>query len=94
MICAFSFALFTLKKMEFLYLVLAIAVILVYFFRKDLKEKFVPNKEKNYTIDDQFNADKRAREKEIDALLGKMKNNGIDDLSPKDQARLKELSKK
>lgn len=80
--------------MEFLYVIFAVAVIFIFFFRKDLKEKFVPNKEKNYTIDDQFNADKRAREKEIDELLGKMKNNGIDDLSPKDQARLKELSKK
>lgn len=80
--------------MEFLYLIFAVAVIFLFFFRKDLKEKFIPNKEKNYTIDDQFNSDKRAREKEIDELLGKMKDNGIDDLSPKDQARLKELSKK
>lgn len=80
--------------MEFLYLIFAVAVIFLFFFRKDLKEKFIPNKEKNYTIDDQFNSDKRAREKEVDELLGKMKENGINDLSPKDQARLKELSKK
>lgn len=80
--------------MEFLYLIFAVAVVFIFFFRKDLKEKFAPNKEKNYTIDDQFNADKRAREKEIDELLGKMKSNGINDLSSKDQARLKELSKK
>lgn len=80
--------------MEFLYIVFAIAVIFIFFFRKDLKEKFIPNKEKNYTIDDQYNSDKRAREKEIDELLGKMKDKGINDLSAKDQARLKELSKK
>lgn len=79
--------------MEFLYIFFAIAVIFIFFFRKDLKEKFIPNKDKNYTIDDQYNSDKRAREKEIDELLGKMKGNGINDLSAKDQARLKELSK-
>jgi predicted lipase len=30
----------------------------------------------NYTIDDQFNSDKRDREKEIDRLLSKMGKNG------------------
>ena len=46
------------------------------------------------TIDDQFNAKKREREKEIDRLLDKMGKNGINDLSEKDRKRLDELSKK
>lgn len=80
--------------MEFFYLIFAIAVIFIFFFRKDLKEKFVPNKEKNYTIDDQFNSDKREREKEIDQILSKIGKNGVEDLSQKDKNRLDELSKK
>ena len=44
-------------------------------------------------IDDQFNSDKREREKEIDRLLSKMGKNGINDLSAKDRKRLDELSK-
>ena len=80
--------------MEFLFVILAVAVIFIFFFRKDIKEKIMPNKEKNYTMDDQYNSDKREREKEIDQLLSKMGKNGIEDLSQKDRNRLEELSKK
>ncbi len=67
---------------------------LIFFFRKDIKEKINPDKTKNYTIDDKYNASKREREKEIDQLLSKMGKNGIADLSEKDRKRLEELSKK
>ena len=80
--------------MELLFLVLAIAVIFIFFFWKDIKEKINPDKTKNYTIDDKSNAAKREREKEIDQLLSKMSKNGIADLSEKDRKRLEELSKK
>ena len=80
--------------MELLFLVLAIAVIFIFFIRKDIKEKINPDKTKNYTIDDKYNAAKRKREKEIDQLLSKMGENGIADLSEKDRKRLEELSKK
>ena len=80
--------------MELLFLVLAIAVIFIFFFRKDIKAKINPDKTKNYTIDDKYNATKREREKEIDQLLSKMGKNGIADLSEKDRKRLEELSKK
>lgn len=80
--------------MELLFLVLAIAVIFIFFFRKDIKEKINPDKTKNYTIDDKYIAAKREREKEIDQLLSKMGKNGIADLSEKDRKRLEELSKK
>lgn len=80
--------------MTFVYVLLAVAVIFIYFFRKDIKEKIVPNKEKNYTIDDRFNSDRKDREKEIDRLLSKMGEHGVKDLSREDQKRLDELSKK
>lgn len=80
--------------MNTLYLFLAIAVVLIYFFRREIKEKIIPNKEKNYTMDDLYNSEKREREKEIDVLLDKMGENGKNDLSEKDKKRLDELSKK
>ncbi len=80
--------------MTFVYVLLAVAVIFIYFFRKDIKEKIIPNKEKNYTIDDRFNSDRKDREKEIDRLLSKMGEIGVKDLSREDQKRLDELSKK
>lgn len=75
-------------------ILLAVAVILIYFFRKNLKEKFTPNKEKYYTIDDQFNADKKNRQNEIDDLLSKIGKNGLQDLTAQQKKRLDELSKK
>ncbi|MBW3522082.1 DUF6576 domain-containing protein [Chryseobacterium sp. NKUCC03_KSP] len=71
-----------------------ILVIVLWFFNKDrIKNRFYPDKPKNLTIDQQFNSDKREREKEIDRLLSKMGKNGINDLSAKDRKRLDELSK-
>ncbi|MEG1590734.1 DUF6576 domain-containing protein [Chryseobacterium sp.] len=71
-----------------------ILVIVLWFFNKDrIKNRFYPDKPKNLTIDQQFNSDKREREKEIDRLLSKMGKNGINDLSVKDRKRLDELSK-
>lgn len=80
--------------MQTFFIILAIAVVFIYFFRKDIKDKIAPNKERNYTMDDQFNSDKREREKEIDSLLSKMGENGIEDLNTQDRNRLEELSKK
>ena len=80
--------------METVILILLIAAVFGFFFRKEIKDKVVPQKDRNYTIDDQFNSKKREREQEIDALLAKIGKNGLDDLSPKDRKRLDELSKK
>ena len=80
--------------MNTVFILLAIAVIFLYFFRKDIKEKIIPNKEKNYTIDDQFNSDRKNREVEIDQILSKIGKNGLKDLSAEDKIRLDELSKK
>ena len=80
--------------MNTLFILLAVAVVFLYFFRKDIKEKFVPNKEKYYTIDDQFNSEKKDRENEVDKILSKIGKNGLKDLSTEDKKRLDELSKK
>ena len=70
-----------------------IAAAVLFFNRERIKNKWFPDRQKNYTIDDRFNSDKREREKEIDSLLSKMGKNGVHDLSPKDRKRLDELSK-
>ena len=75
-------------------ILLAVAVVFAYFYRKDIKEKIIPNKEKNYTIDDRFNSEKKDREVEIDKILKKIGKNGLQDLSAEDKKRLDELSKK
>ncbi|MBF6609786.1 MAG: rhomboid family protein [Chryseobacterium sp.] len=80
--------------MNTVFIILAVLVIFAYFFRKEIKEKIAPDAERNYTIDDKFNAEKVSRQKEIDQLLSKMGENGIDDLSEKDRKRLDELSRK
>lgn len=79
---------------EFLILLIIIVVILGFFNREWIRNRFFSSPQKNYTIDDQFNSDKREREKEIDRLLSKMGKNGVNDLSAKDRKRLDELSKK
>ncbi|MEY8761526.1 DUF6576 domain-containing protein [Chryseobacterium tongliaoense] len=79
---------------ELLILGIIVAVVLLFFNRDWIKNRFFPDKQRNYTIDDQFNSDKREREKEIDRLLSKMGKNGINDLSAKDRKRLDELSRK
>ena len=78
---------------EFIILAVILIAVLWFFNREKIKQKFFPEKEKNYTIDDKFNSDKREREKEIDRLLSKMGKNGVNDLSAKDRRRLDELSK-
>ncbi|REC56129.1 MULTISPECIES: DUF6576 domain-containing protein [Chryseobacterium] len=78
---------------EFLILGIILVAVLWFFNKDRIKNRFYPEKPKNLTIDQQFNSDKREREKEIDKLLSKMGKNGINDLSAKDRKRLDELSK-
>lgn len=78
---------------EVLILVIIVAAVLLFFNREWIKNRFFPEKHTNYTIDDQFNSDKREREKEIDKLLSKMGKNGVNDLSEREKKRLDELSK-
>ena len=80
--------------MNTILIILAVAVVFIYYFRRDLKEKFIPNKEKYYTIDDQYNSERKNRENEVDEILDKMGRNGLKDLSSAEKKRLEELSKK
>ncbi len=80
--------------METLILILLTAAVFGFFFRKEIKNKVAPQKDKNYNIDDLYNSEKKNREKEIDQILSKIGKNGLNDLSAKDKARLDELSKK
>lgn len=79
---------------EYLILGIILLAVLWYFNKDRIKNRFYPEKPENLTIDQQFNSDKREREKEIDRLLSKMGKNGVNDLSAKDRKRLDELSKK
>lgn len=79
---------------EILILGIIVIAVLVFFNRDRIKDRFFPDERRNYTIDDQFNSEKRDREKEIDRLLSKMGKNGVNDLSEKDRKRLDELSRK
>ncbi|SIP92489.1 hypothetical protein SAMN05880574_102125 [Chryseobacterium sp. RU37D] len=78
---------------ELLILIIILVAVLAFFNRGWIINRFLHDKQRNYTIDDQFNSDKRNREKEIDRLLSKMGKNGINDLTIKDRKRLDELSK-
>lgn len=79
---------------ELLILGIIVATVLAFFNREWIRNRFFPQEQRNYTIDDKFNSDKRDREKEIDRLLSKMGKNGVNDLSEKDRKRLDELSRK
>ncbi|GAA5099538.1 hypothetical protein GCM10023210_37050 [Chryseobacterium ginsengisoli] len=79
---------------ELLILGIIVIAVLAFFNRDWIKNRFFPDNQRNYTMDDKFNSDKRDREKEIDELLSKMGKNGINDLSARDRKRLDELSKK
>ncbi|KAA0127920.1 rhomboid family protein [Chryseobacterium sp. SN22] len=79
---------------EILILGIIVVAVLAFFNRERIKNRFFPDEKRNYTIDDQFNSEKRDREKEIDRLLDKMGKNGVNDLSEKDRKRLDELSRK
>ena len=58
-----------------------------------VKNIFKPG-QKYYSIDDEYNAQRKERQDEIDRLLSKIGKNGLNDLTQKERKRLDELSKK
>ena len=81
--------------MMFLVIILAVAVVMMYFVSRNQSVKNIFQKEeKYYTIDDAFNAKRKERQDEIGHLLGKIGENGLADLTEKERQRLDELSKK
>ena len=79
---------------EYILLFIIALVIFLYFFRNKFSKNRPEKLPKPYNMDDQYNSERREREKEIDFLLSKMGENGKNDLSEKEQKRLDELSKK
>ncbi len=77
---------------QFLLLFILLAVI-VYFVKRS-RSKSIISSEKYQTIDDEFNERRKRRQDEIDTLLDKIGEQGLDDLSPEERKRLDELSKK
>jgi hypothetical protein len=67
---------------------LIIVAILVYLFRHSFTGKNAETK------DDRYNAARKQRLEELDALLDKINNHGIDSLSSYERKRLDELSGK
>ena len=81
--------------MMFLVIILAVAVVMMYFVSRNQSVKNIFQKEeKYYTIDDAFNAKRKERQDEIDHLLSKIGENALADLTEKERQRLDELSKK
>ncbi len=75
-------------------LIIATLAFIIYCFRKYSTKQSGGRSGKFTSIDDRFNAERRARELEIDRLLDKMGKNGTADLTEKERKRLEELSKK
>lgn len=57
-------------------------------------ESFFKKEEKHYDIDDKYNSEKRAEEMELDDLLDKISNKGLESLSRKEKEKLKRLSER
>lgn len=76
-------------------LIIRIVIFASFFLKKekDVKDIFKP-KQKYQSIDDAYNAKRKAKQDEIDTLLGKIGKNGLADLTEKERKRLDELSQK
>jgi hypothetical protein len=54
---------------------------------------FFQQQNKNYTIEDKYNAGKADKQTELNSLLDKIRKKGMNSLSVKEKSRLDELSK-
>lgn len=80
------------------FIIITFLVVAIYFIIK--KANLFSNNElpkssrKYYTADDQYNADKIIRKKEVDRILDKIGKKGIKSLTVKEKERLEDYSKK
>lgn len=70
-----------------------IIVLLVVFFRKMTSNSSSKGSQNYQTIDDQYNEKKAQEQKELDHLLDRINQKGIDHLSTREKKRLEELSR-
>ncbi|HBR12969.1 MAG TPA: rhomboid family protein [Chryseobacterium sp.] len=78
---------------EVIILILLVVIGFIAIKNRSVKSIFFPQK-KYYSIDDAYNARRKAKNDEIDHLLSKMGKNGLSDLTEKERKRLDELSRK
>lgn len=78
----------------FNFIVIGLVIALLVFAFKKMTSGHSQARTKHYqSIDDQYNEKKAKEQEELDYLLDKIHQKGINHLSHKEKARLKELSK-
>lgn len=78
-----------------LYAVIAVIVVVIYVISRSNKgaTSFLPSSKETYqTIDDEFNARRKAKQDKIDRILEKINNKGIDSLTAEEKALLDEYA--
>ncbi len=73
--------------MTYIFIFILLIIIIGYF-----SKSFSNSSKPNHTIDTKYNALKREKEAELNQLLEKIHQKGMDNLSNKEKERLKELS--
>lgn len=72
--------------------VIAVFVYVVFFAGKNNSGFSKRSNKKYYTIDDEFNAKKKAKQEKIDRILEKINDKGVESLTSKEKAILDEYS--
>ncbi|KAB8155199.1 hypothetical protein EZY14_004750 [Kordia sp. TARA_039_SRF] len=79
-----------------LYISIAVIGIFIYikFFKSNTESTGIPKRsaQKYQTIDDEFNAKRKAKQERIDRILEKINEKGVDSLTSKEKALLDEYS--
>ncbi len=78
-----------------LYAVIAVLVVIVYAIVRSNKgtTTFLPSSKESYqTIDDEFNAKRKAKQDRIDRILEKINDKGVESLTTQEKALLDEYS--
>jgi len=78
-----------------LYAIIAVIVVVVYVISRSNKgtTSFLPSSKGTYqTIDDEFNARRKAKQDKIDRILEKINDKGVESLTTQEKALLDEYS--
>jgi hypothetical protein len=78
-----------------LYAVIAVIVLVIYAITRSNKgaTSFLPSSKETYqTIDDEFNAKRKAKQDRIDRILEKINDKGVESLTTQEKALLDEYS--
>ncbi|WP_420572672.1 DUF6576 domain-containing protein [Kordia sp.] len=72
--------------------VIAIFVYIIFTSRKNSSGLSKSSNQKYYTIDDEFNAKRKAKQENIDRILEKISDKGVESLTPQEKTILDEYS--